>query len=100
MNTAILNSGIDCLPSTVEESERDKIQRKGGYSHVENQRPGAKVLVAHVTLDGETMTVLPSGVAGALDDMAGKPTAGMCVVASIVYAEMDRAEFEALPELF
>lgn len=65
----------------------------------ENVLPvGNVILVAHVEVGGEKLTVKADMVNDALIALHGKPVAGMRCTADIVFDAMTRAEFAALPE--
>lgn len=57
-----------------------------------------QILVAHVTVSDETLTVAADKISEALAALHGSPKAGMRIDAGIVFDAMTKAEFEALPE--
>jgi Flp pilus assembly CpaF family ATPase len=56
------------------------------------------VVVAHVTVGGETITVDAADIAQALIQLGGEPTAGQRLDVAIVYDSITLAAFLALPE--
>lgn len=56
------------------------------------------ILVAHVTVGDETLTVKADEITAALTHLNGEPKAGMRLDASIEFDAMTPAEFAAIPE--
>ncbi|MGA5726555.1 hypothetical protein ACPCHQ_21725 [Ralstonia thomasii] len=56
------------------------------------------ILVAHVTVDDETMTVKHDEVHHALHSLGEQPRPGLHLVADIRYEAMTETAFAALPE--
>ncbi|MYM92426.1 hypothetical protein [Duganella vulcania] len=54
--------------------------------------------VAHVTINGKTVTVLSDKIDDAVLYLHGVPAPGERIDVSILYGIMSRAEFESLPE--
>lgn len=57
-----------------------------------------QILVAHVTVDDETLTVRADKLTDALVALHGAPKAGMRLDARIVFDAMTDAELKSLPE--